>query len=94
MKCAVSLSISSSGVEVRYWQSRSKRCACCGHTAKGNRQSQSKFECLACGYTANAAVNSARNILAAGYAVLACGGMVQSGHPVKQEPTEASQASV
>ncbi|MEV9345741.1 hypothetical protein AB0175_25250, partial [Klebsiella pneumoniae] len=26
--------------------------------------------------------------------VLACGGMVQSGHPLKQEPTEASQAPV
>ncbi|EBR5511235.1 IS200/IS605 family element transposase accessory protein TnpB [Salmonella enterica] len=72
----------------------SQRCACCGHTAKENRQSQSKFRCQACGYTANADVNGARNILAAGHAVLACGGMVQSGHPMKQEPTEASQASV
>jgi putative transposase len=50
----------------------SQRCACCGHTAKKNRQSQSKFECLECGYTANADVNGARNILAAGHAVLAC----------------------
>ena len=72
----------------------SQRCASCGHTAKENRQSQSKFECQACGYTANADINGARNILAAGHAVLACGGMVQSGHPLKQEPTEASQASV
>ncbi|MFL1890993.1 RNA-guided endonuclease InsQ/TnpB family protein, partial [Plesiomonas shigelloides] len=30
----------------------SQKCACCGHTAKENRQSQSKFECLACGYIA------------------------------------------
>ncbi|HAF2409684.1 TPA: IS200/IS605 family element transposase accessory protein TnpB [Salmonella enterica] len=59
----------------------SQRCACCGHTAKGNRLSQSKFVCQACGYTANADVNGARNILAAGHAVLACGGMVQSGRP-------------
>ncbi|EEO0260685.1 IS200/IS605 family element transposase accessory protein TnpB [Salmonella enterica] len=72
----------------------SQHCACCGHTAKENRQSQSQFRCQACGYTANADVNGARNILAAGHAVLACGGMVQSGHPMKQEPTEASQASV
>ncbi|HCL5283162.1 TPA: transposase [Salmonella enterica] len=57
----------------------SQRCACCGHTAKENRLSQSKFVCQACGYTANADVNGARNILAAGHAVLACGGMVQSG---------------
>ena len=51
----------------------SQRCACCGHTAKENRLSQSKFRCRACGYTANADVNGARNILAAGHAVLACG---------------------
>ncbi|MEE7305273.1 transposase, partial [Escherichia coli O18:H14] len=57
----------------------SQRCACCGHTAKENRLSQSKFRCQVCGYTANADVNGARNILAAGHAVLACGEMVQSG---------------
>ncbi|HAJ3045833.1 TPA: transposase, partial [Escherichia coli] len=72
----------------------SQRCACCGHTAKENRQTQSKFVCQVCGYTANADINGARNILAAGHAVLACGGMVQSGRPLKQEPTEASQAPV
>lgn len=72
----------------------SQRCACCGHTAKENRLSQSKFVCQVCGYTENADINGARNILAAGHAVLACGGMVQSGRPLKQEPAEASQASV
>ncbi len=46
-----------------------------------------------CGYTANADVNGARNILAAGHAVLACGEMVQSGRPLKQEPTEMIQAT-
>ncbi|EDS5478564.1 IS200/IS605 family element transposase accessory protein TnpB [Salmonella enterica subsp. enterica] len=71
----------------------SQRCACCGHTEKENRQSQSKFRCQACGYTANADVNGARNILAAGHAVLACGGMVQSDRPLKQEPTEMIQAT-
>ncbi|ECU9386559.1 transposase [Salmonella enterica subsp. enterica serovar Newport] len=71
----------------------SQRCACCGHTAKENRLSQSKFVCQACGYTANADVNGARNILAAGHAVLACGGTVQSGRLLKQEPTEMIQAT-
>ncbi|EOK4315458.1 hypothetical protein, partial [Escherichia coli] len=33
-------------------------------------------------------VNGARNILAAGHAVLACGEMVQSGRSLKQEPPE------
>ncbi|KAB7661662.1 RNA-guided endonuclease InsQ/TnpB family protein, partial [Plesiomonas shigelloides] len=64
----------------------SQKCACCGHTAKENRQSQSKFECLACGYIANADVNGARNILAAGHAVLACGEMADLGRSMKQEP--------
>ncbi|EAW2451743.1 transposase [Salmonella enterica subsp. diarizonae] len=72
----------------------SQRCACCGHTAKESCLSQSKFRCQTCGYTANADVNGARNILAAGHAVLACGGMVQSGRSLKQEPTEMIQATV
>ena len=38
----------------------------------------------------NADLNAARNILAAGHAVLACGEMMQSGHSVKQELTEAT----
>ncbi|HCR4048758.1 TPA: zinc ribbon domain-containing protein, partial [Proteus mirabilis] len=57
-------------------------------------QSQSQFECLECGYTANADINGARNILAAGHAVLACGGRGQSDRPSKQEPAEVIQTSV
>ncbi|AXF74897.1 transposase [Erwinia tracheiphila] len=72
----------------------SQKCACCGHTAKENRQSQSQFECLACGYTENADINGARNILAAGHAVLAGGEMAALGRSMKQEPTEASQTPV
>ncbi|EPC5754974.1 RNA-guided endonuclease InsQ/TnpB family protein, partial [Klebsiella pneumoniae] len=48
----------------------SQKCSCCGHTAKKNRQSQAVFVCVACGYEANADINGARNILAAGHAVL------------------------
>ncbi len=58
MKCAASLSISSSGVVVRCWL-----------------------------WSSNADVNGARNILAAGHAVLACGGLGQSGRLFKPEPT-------
>ncbi|HCR3569533.1 TPA: transposase, partial [Proteus mirabilis] len=47
-----------------------------------------------CGYTANADINGARNILAAGHAVLACGGRVQSDRPSNQEPAEVIQTSV
>ncbi|TEZ32403.1 hypothetical protein BON68_12745, partial [Escherichia coli] len=48
-------------------------------TAKENRLSQSKFRCQVCGYTANADVNGARNILAAGDAGLSRGGCQQKG---------------
>ncbi|WP_166665267.1 zinc ribbon domain-containing protein, partial [Scandinavium goeteborgense] len=41
--------------------------------AKENRLSQSRFGCLACGYTGNADINGARNILAAGHCRLAAG---------------------
>ncbi|ENA1762829.1 transposase, partial [Yersinia ruckeri] len=61
----------------------SQKCACCGHTAKENRQSQSQFACLECGYTENADINGARNILAAGHAALACGEMAALGRSMK-----------
>lgn len=46
----------------------SRRCARCGHTAAGNRVTQAKFECLACGHTDHADRNAALNILRAGTA--------------------------
>lgn len=48
-------------------------CSSCGYTAKGNRLSQAGFSCLQCGHAENADINAAKNILAAGHAVLACG---------------------
>ncbi len=47
-----------------------QRGAYCGHTAKEYRQSQSTLVCQVYGYTANASVNGARNILAVGHAVI------------------------
>ncbi|MFO7808469.1 RNA-guided endonuclease InsQ/TnpB family protein [Guyparkeria sp.] len=75
----------------------SRTCSACGHVAKENRQSQSRFECVGCGHTAHADVNAARNILAAGHVVMACGGEVSpyrhlgagTAAPSKQEPAEA-----
>ena len=54
-------------------QYTSQRCRCCGTVSKDNRQSQAKFACVSCGYESNADLNAAKNILAAGHAVLACG---------------------
>ena len=44
----------------------SRTCPCCGHTSKRNRKSQAVFECVRCGYAANADTNAAFNILCRG----------------------------
>ncbi len=40
----------------------SRTCSKCGHCEKANRKSQAKFECLSCGFCANADKNAACNI--------------------------------
>ena len=67
----------------------SRTCHACGHVSKDNRRSQARFKCVACGRGAHADINAAKNILAAGLAVEACGGIGAPRLPVKQEPTEA-----
>jgi len=52
-------------------QYTSQRCPDCGHVAKENRTTQSKFECVQCGFTANADHVGAINVLRAGQAL--CG---------------------
>jgi len=69
----------------------SQRCSCCGHTAKENRATQARFCCKECGHTENADVNAAKNIEAAGRAVLACREMAKVVS-MKQDPSEAIQA--
>ena len=72
-------------------QYTSQRCSCCGSVSKENRKTQAKFACIVCGYQANADLNAAINILAAGHAVIACGEVAQSGASVKQEPAESTK---
>jgi len=52
-------------------QNTSRSCPFCGHIAKENRKTQSDFECVDCGYTENADVVGAINILQRGQAILA-----------------------
>lgn len=68
----------------------SQRCSVkyCGHKAKENRENQAKFLCKKCGHEENADINAAKNILAAGLAVFACGGK-SSDSSKKQEPLAA-----
>ena len=52
-------------------QNTSRTCPCCGYTAKENRQTQADFECVGCGYTENADVVGAINVLKRGQEILA-----------------------
>ena len=63
----------------------SQTCSQCQHIAKENRRSQARFECVKCTYVANADFNAARNILAAGHAVLSAEGGYGKGRPMKQK---------
>jgi putative transposase len=77
----------------------SRQCQQCGSIAKENRKSQAVFRCLTCGHQANADVNAAKNILAAGLAVAGRGGTPHceesqswrsSSGPVKRQPSEVA----
>ncbi|WP_322042672.1 transposase [Paraburkholderia sp. J67] len=72
----------------------SRTCPCCGNVSRDNRKTQALFRCVECGHEANADHVGALNVLAAGHAVIACGGMAQSGRPAKQEPAEGARAPV
>jgi putative transposase len=67
-------------------QYTSQTCHVCGNVDKVNRISQAQFICTACGHSANADVNAALNILAAGQAVSACGAGKAQAPALKQEP--------
>jgi len=72
----------------------SRTCPVCGHVSADNRQTQARFACVDCGYENNADLVGAINVLERGHRLLACGELVQSGHSVKQEPTEATMREV
>jgi len=64
----------------------SQECSVCHHLSPENRKTRDGFECVACGHVADADVNAAKNIKAAGLAVSACGGLGATRPPMKQEP--------
>jgi len=72
----------------------SRTCPFCGHVSADNRQTQARFCCVGCGYEDNADVVGAKNILARGHRVAACGEDLShdASHAAsaKQEPTEAT----
>ena len=54
-------------------QYTSQCCPACGHTEKANRTTQALFACVQCGYTENADVVGAMNVLQRGCALSAAG---------------------
>ena len=71
----------------------SQTCSACGKKDKASRRDQENYHCTGCGYEANADINAAKNILAAGHAVLACG-EAPLGALMKQEPLRMSDQLV
>lgn len=66
----------------------SQTCPKCGHVSADNRISQSEFACTECRYNDNADIVGAKNILARGHRVLACGETALADS-MKQEPKAA-----
>ncbi|MEO6088788.1 MAG: transposase, partial [Umezawaea sp.] len=63
----------------------SQRCSACRIVDPSSRESQAVYRCTTCGHEENADVNAAKNVLADGLSVSACGdlGVTRS---LKQEP--------
>ncbi len=82
-------------VVIDRWYPSSKTCSACGHLLAELSLSIRHWRCPSCGTRHDRDTNAAKNILAAGLAVSACGGDVRhSGSsrmrsPVKQEPRPA-----
>jgi putative transposase len=74
------------------WHPSSKTCSACGHLLARLSLSTRTWQCPSCGTRNDRDINAAKNILAAGLAVSACGGDARhSGSsrvrsPAKQEP--------
>jgi putative transposase len=82
-------------VVIDRWYPSSKTCSACGQLLAELSLSTRYWTCPSCGTRHDRDTNAAKNILAAGLAVAACGGDVRhSGSsrvrsPVKQEPRSA-----
>ena len=60
-------------------QYTSRICPKCGYESKLNRKSQSRFECVSCGFSANADRVGAENIMVRGQRMSACGELDAKG---------------
>ncbi len=72
-------------VKIDKWYPSSKRCFDCGHLLDSLTLDVRSWTCPACGVVHDRDINAAKNILAAGLAVTACGEAVRPG-AVKTKP--------
>ena len=83
-------------VAIDRWYPSSKTCSSCGHLLAELSLKTRHWTCPSCRTRHDRDINAAKNILAAGLAVTACGGTVRRAGatrthvPVKQEPLGAS----
>lgn len=78
-------------VKIDRWSPSSKRCSACGHVLDMLELGTRQWTCPACGVRHDRDINAARNILAVGLAVNACGETVRPGKalPDSARPNEA-----
>jgi len=78
-------------VKIDKWYPSSKRCGDCGHILASLPLSVRRWTCPACRVTHDRDVNAAKNVLAAGLAVNACGEAIRPGRamPAMARPDEA-----
>lgn len=78
-------------VKIDRWFPSSKRCGHCGHVVDKMPLSVREWECPECGTRHDRDINAARNILAAGSAVIVCGsGVRPDGHKSKGQLSKTS----
>ncbi len=74
-------------VKIDKWYPSSKRCFDCGHILDSLTLDIRYWTCPQCGVSHDRAINAAKNILAAGLAVAACGEAVRPGRAKAQPGT-------
>jgi putative transposase len=78
-------------VKIDKWYPNSKRCSDCGHILDSLPLAVRRWTCPECGIFHDRDVNAAKNVLAAGLAVNACGEAIRPGRamPATARPDEA-----
>ena len=80
-------------VQIDKWYPSGKRCFACGHVLDSLTLDSRQWTCPECGSIHDRDVNAARNILAAGLAVSACGEAVRPGR-VRPTPARFAEAGI